>query len=504
MRPAASAAAAATLVLLVGSAANAQSDPRARPLMQMEGSSLTDVVDAFDPGSLWSLRATAGYQHIERNATLQREMAVVPAGMNLGVPQYQDIARYNQSINQLNLGLELAVFRDMALTLGLPVILSDNRSFSALSDTQAAQMAQTALLDGYMVNGMASSLFGVPFQSPQRGGIDTLKLGFQWDIFNQNRDPHLPTWLLRIEWRIPVGAPLTACSAGGMMGTDTSQAVCPGPRTSVPSYSPADSVSYMGSDFQRTPMSGASAGLTRPVHGLFLQTVLSRRYGPLEPYIGLEALAEIPAANLANFRFGSDRPLGQLYSFPPITGALLAGVEITPWENRESWQRVTIDLRFRGQYSSQGRDYSPLFDILGTSNSLPLTTPTWPVDDRGAMAANRRVDFTGTTGQQPYGRYTGYLAASFQAARFLRFQLGASVTYTTPYLMTATDPCNPNDNPPNNADGTPMNDLRAGCFHGLPDPQHRPVIDLPGQRFRFSNDFSWDIFLNIFFTPRFG
>ena len=46
--------------------------------------------------------------------------------------------------------------------------------------------------------------------------------------------------------------------------------------------------------------------------------------------------------------------------------------------------------------------------------------------------------------------------------------------------------------------------MRGGCVgNAVPDPQHRPVIDSPGQRFRVNDNFTWDLFINVALTPRF-
>ncbi len=109
----------------------------------------------------------------------------------------------------------------------------------------------------------------------------------------------------------------------------------------------------------------------------------------------------------------------------------------------------------------------------------------------------------------------GQLGLSFIATKWLRFSLGTAFTYITPHLMTATDACNPNEPASSISDPEfPGNDeasvrARRGRFSGgcvgdaTPDPQHRPVIDLPGQRFRFVEDLVFDLWVNVQVTPRF-
>jgi hypothetical protein len=263
----------------------------------------------------------------------------------------------------------------------------------------------------------------------------------------------------------------------------------------MPVYNPADSNNAMGTPamFQRTNMTNPDPGISRRVYGIYMQTIVSRNVGYFEPYIGLDFLLELPESGTQTFRFG-DVPYGQLSTYPPIQGSLVAGTEITPWENRETWQRFLIDIFVVGKYYSQGRDYSPLFDALGSSSSIPLVAPNYAINDQ---MMNRAIYFTGTTGIASHTDVSAHLRVTVQPARFLRFTVGGSVMYSAPYLITATDACNPNVRPADNSQ-------LGGCVgDAVPDPMHRPVIDGAGQRFRAVDDITWDFYASLSFTPRF-
>jgi hypothetical protein len=468
--------------------------------MLTEGAAVTDVVDASysttgnDP--FWSFRVNVGFVRTLRRTLVQRERSpltqpdpsmLAPAG----VAEFDDVARYTQIVNTLNIGAEIAIYNDLSLTFGLPLILSDSREL-----TNAAMSGRTPeqlLSDGYTHNGMATQLFGLPFRSPERSGVDQLRIGLKWDILNQARDPHWPTWLVRFEWRPPVGAVLRPCQGGDTVRCPRLDA--PRPEAAPGTTNTTDpAMGSMDPAYARAA-GPAEPGISRGVHGLYLQTVMSRRVGYVEPYIGLDVLFEVPGtANL--FRF-TDAPFGQLATYPPIQGSLVAGAEIVPWENRETWQRFAVDLSVRGQYYSQGRDYTVLYDALGSSNSVPLTSPSWAISDQPANDPRRAVWYSGLAGVHSHGRLSASLAIAIQAAKFLRFDFGSTITYVTPHLITATDACNPNEEPRSASE-------RGGCVSSaVPDPQHRPVIDLPGQRFRTTDDLIWDLFVTIALTPQF-
>jgi hypothetical protein len=185
------------------------------------------------------------------------------------------------------------------------------------------------------------------------------------------------------------------------------------------------------------------------------------------------------------------RPSGNLAGYqntlPPRVAELTAGVTAIPWEHRGRWQRVAIDFRLVGAWISEGRDYSPLYDALGTSQSPHLTEPNLEGIPDGATSL-RSVEFNGLTDIQAHGRVGGRLAFRMQAARYVRFTFGAGVFYETPHLITSTDACNPGVSPQ-------PNDTRMGrCRTGIINPHHRPVLDLPGSRFRLDGALMVDLF----------
>src|SRR5205085_8619485 len=115
---------------------------------------------------------------------------------------------------------------------------------------------------------------------------------------------------------------------------------------------------------------GKSRGTTR----LLLGTRWSYRYRFVEPYIGVDHAFEW--ASSASNRF---KPRGAgLYfgdtGLPSVTG-LTAGGSFVPWEHRGRFQQFSIDVRGRAEYVSAGRDYTPLFDVLGASGNPYLSLP---------------------------------------------------------------------------------------------------------------------------------
>jgi hypothetical protein len=176
----------------------------------------------------------------------------------------------------------------------------------------------------------------------------------------------------------------------------------------------------------------------------------------------------------------------------------LAGLEVIPWERREQFQRVVGDLRVAGTYHSAGREYSELFDALGSSNAASLRSanptgytstganPTHVPTSGSDSVPFQGVPFTGITDQQAYGSLSFSGTATWQAGEYIKFVVGLGITFNQSHLITAADACNPNlGNAPAGSSG-PCQAIQGGnqfTATGIPNPNHRDVIDLPGQRF---------------------
>ncbi len=102
--------------------------------------------------------------------------------------------------------------------------------------------------------------------------------------------------------------------------------------------------------------------------------MMSKRIKYVEPYGGFAALFEFQQDSSD---YGITDLQGSLVNHPPFVGTMILGMMVIPWENREKFGRLTFDLRFMGQYHSEGRDYSELFDALGSSDAASLRNPQW-------------------------------------------------------------------------------------------------------------------------------
>ena len=445
------------------------------PRLMSETAEVTSVVDAFDKDDPFDINLTLGFQQSFKHANIRRESTLDQPGLSTGgfLPRTENVAAYSQSVSTLMMGIDIGIFRDLALVLRLPLILSDTRE---MNDLNGSSGNPQRLQDS---NGQ--QLFSVPFKSPSRSGVDYLSGGLNYAIFNQQRDRTKPTWVVGVEGRLGIGAYLHACNDNAANGIK-----CPDP--SNPSVDRKD------------------PGIGRGMNALAFHTIFSRRYGYLEPYAGFRMMAEFAQSGSD---FGATNDLkGSLTNHPPLQGTFTMGTEVIPWERREQFQRLIVDLRFRGTYVSPGREYSELFDALGASSAGTLRSPNpvgYHLDPVGGVKSVRDpsqgdVYFRGITDQQAYGSFGASTSVSWQAGEYIKFTAGLAFTHNQSHLVSAADSCNPDFKSSQDvaASGPCRSSSTPGqqAITGIPNPNHREVIDLPGHRFSVDDTTIVDLWLS--------
>jgi hypothetical protein len=452
------------------------------PQLMSETAEITSVVDAFDKNDPFDLNLIVGFTQSWKNAKVRRETTLYQTGLSQGgfIPATENIASYSSSTSTLLVGADVGIYHDLALVLRLPIVLSWSQNLGDLNGS--AGIAQQILQDpaGSVLDpgsGQPGQLFSVPFTSPTRSGIDYISAGIDWAISNQQRDETKPTWVIGIEGRLAVGTPLHACNANPPQGMPQ----CPDPSA------PTDT------SRNREP------GISRGMHSLIAKTVWSRRFGYVEPYSGFWAQADFPTGDSD---FGKWNPVNNLERTPPLQGNFTLGLEVIPYEHREQFQRLSADFRFRGTYHSPGREYSELFDALGSSPAASLRTPnpaTWAAPTNSTVPSApspgyEKIYFTGVTEQQAYGSFSLGASATWQAGQYIKFTAGTSFTYAQPHLVTAADTCNPNILDSGQA-GPCRSTTGNMQVQGVPNPDHHDIIDLPGHRFSVDDTTIVDLYV---------
>jgi hypothetical protein len=461
-----------TAVLWPSAAAADEPVASKEPRLLRETGENTTVIDAFDKDDPFDANLLLTLRQSWKSANIRRETTLAQPGLSTGgfTAANENVASYSQSLTVLEVGGDIGIYRDLALSLRLPLILADSRE---LSDLDGSSKNPQRLQDP-----SGEQLFSVPFKSPTRSGVDQLGVGLNYAIFNQQRDETKPTWVIGAEARFAIGDRLHACNDG------------------APTKCPDPGANPMGP--------GRDPGISRGMHTLVANTVFSRRYGYVEPYAGFRMLVDLPQSN-SDFGATSDIR-GTLLNRPPIIGTFTVGMEVFPWENREQFQRVAVDLKVRGSYHSPGRDYSELFDALGSSQAASLRNPNPSAYKAGPDGFTSVVDpsaakvsFTGITDQQAFGSVGASAGVTWQASEYFKFTGGLGLSYVKSHLITAADACNPDFGKDPGSSGpcrTGTQTAGGGSPTGIPNPNHRQVIDLPGRRFSVDDTTIVDLWLS--------
>jgi len=460
-----------------------------RLVLMSEPLSYTDVVDALEAGDRFDLNAKLAFSRQLTTASVLRERAGVASGATA-----YDAATSRQIRNQLDLQVDVGLHRDLMAFIGGPLILSDTRNLSRPADVSRADAASR--LDEVASTGDPTALFSVPFASPVRAGFDHIAFGGAYAPVTQARARHWPTWVILISGERAIGELLSPCadtSAGRVCGTQSS----------------------VDLDGDGRPDGTRSAlhtpGMSRGVSAFVAETRISRRTGPFEPYAGVGARVEWASKARSRFAPHGDLP-GYPSMLPPRQMHATLGAAYIPWEHRGRHQRAAVDLRLMTRYFSGGRDYSPLFDALGTSAhpDLARSQPEGVIagggdgaqsacaaDGSGDCGVGNRVPFFGLTDVSPRLHYAARLALEVQAARFVRFDFAAALGFMPPYFAAASLPCGSGSSAGNRGQGLDA----ASCGSHASNPAYRAVIDAPGHRFEIRDE--WTLSLSASATAQF-
>ena len=478
------------------------SSPLAAQETGMTGAQYTEVVDAFDVGDPYDVSVSVQYQYTRSKSEVSRECL----GTDCVESRINDFIYYEKALEALDLWHILditgffGIFHDLQLKVELPIILQHTTSIKKHGDIDQANLNR--IMED-PVTGMP--LFTVPFNSTGRSGIDYFATGLEWGILNQARNESWPDWNIWLD---------------GVWGVG---------KIMKPS-------GHSGDDEFGAEATGGNAGVSRGNLGIRGGSKLGKRFKYINPYFGFEFLVEFPKRE-APYPFGNAVVYdGQVNLKPPMRGMMHFGLEIIPYEVPAKQQKFFIDLRFIGGYVSEGRDYSVLFDALGSSNDPSLNyfkgspdfwddevgasdfasqwntnygdeeelqwnnaTQSYDYRDSGrAYSPTKQETWTGLTDIENYGTFGGRFTFGFITGKWFKIMAGLGIAYQQPHFITFADQCN-SGTFESNEDGTRSNcTMFSNTEWGESsfNPDYRAVVDEPGNRFKLSSTLVFDVFVN--------
>jgi len=446
----------------------------------------TDVASAFDKDNDYDFNLQVGYRRSLKRGSLKRELT--GAGYTDEVHIVKDL-RFSQIRHTLSVRAEAAIFRDLALHLEFPIVLSDVRSLGfaqnggdscgTVGPPDCVSIANSTLIrQGFLPKSVTDQMTRdqieiagdthAPnmFYLPKRSGIDQMYLGLSWAPINQRRDPTKPTWVLGFEARIGIGSPMT--------------------------FNP-----YFNASIKESPLNPkGNTSVGRGVHQFHWWTSISKRYKYIDPWMTFFYM-------LPDAKDGSpyDKTFfelsGQERSGPRQRGGVEAGMEIIPWEQPASSNKFSIELRARLEGMFEGRGYSEMWEIFANNPILAgpcrSTTKVSDVDaarwNNGTycLDPNSTIPYPGLSSIENYAVFDASLAFNLDFSKHFRARLGLSLGHEQQHFITFGDA------------GRDIDDQKGITYENVREvnPMYRPYIDQVGRRWRVSETTVFDVFVSV-------
>lgn len=384
---------------------------------------LTRVASSFEEGDPFGMYLDFTFDRTQDTGKIVREW-------------YQDSKitdvtelRYAKYETKLGIDLNLGIYKDLELHVGVPIIFQQDRYWNFASGTTADNTTLYRNCGDARGNlcptpGQGTErLFevGDPYTASYRAGLGDFSVGVGWAPFVQKKDWSKPTWVLRFDWTIP-----TATRLNPSVPTSSSERGTVGDR----------------------------------LHKYTFSTAVSKRLWFAEPYVqiwytlpwrgpGFYSNCDTPtnASMGRGENCGVDKWTREETGLRPAhTGGFVFGSELTVFEKADTHQRVAFDLRGFFNYHSEGRYYTEVSDLLGKF-----------------------------TYSSDYGQVGGHVGFVGQAAEFVTLRAYASLAYNTERVLT-------NENIGTDLDGNGTVDVTANPVELNPNYDAR--LDRPGRRLR--------------------
>ncbi len=424
---------------------------------------ITRVASRGEPGNPFDLHITLRWDRSQERAQITREVPSAPTAANpAGGIADGDELRYTRTVNTVVPRVALGITSDLELHFEWPYVLGDDRTwrFGLGSSGPAGGVPgqpSTIESNGVNANGVPCDfdvdgtgpftcpLFQVaPVTTVYHGGrAGDLKGGIAWGIFDDREDPTKPFWLVGFDVTFPTAA---RYDPAGDRGTS--------PIWLSPHTDP-----------------GKVAAVGEKVWKWDLHTVLSRRLGPIDPYVkahvtlmsqssstysNCEHAAELagrlnPEMNAAAAANCATQGTAAGAKLPWIAG-LTFGTELVPYENDAEQQRVAVDFRLFADYTSSQRFYNELTDASG------------------------KIHWT-----EEYLTMGGFLGVYLRASRYVSLNMTASLSTATPHWLTGETLGNGGSWPAVDPSGSGITTDPTQM-----NPNFDWRYDAPGRRFRLS------------------
>ena len=395
---------------------------------------LTRVASSFEEKDPFGMFLDFTFDRTADRGTITREWYQVNSA---GVNELQDVTelRYQKYESKLGIDVNLGIYKDIELHIGVPIIFAQDRNWFYAGGTNERN---STILRNCSIDLQAqgtpcanpgsgqSHLFDPP-SSSYRSGLGDFTFGLAWNPFVQKKDPSKPTWTLRFDYTAPTSAVLNPTV-----------------------YTSNASRGNVGDGLHRYAFSTAvSKRISKYVEPYFEVHYTLAWRGP-KAYSNCDDKSLERQSHPENC--GTGPWTREETGIRPVhTGGSIFGAEITAFEREDRHQRVAFDFRGFVNYFSEGRYYNEMSDLFG---KLLYTSD--------------------------YGQAGGQFGFVGQAAEFVILRSYVSFAYNSEHFLT-------NENIGKDLTGNGTVDVSTNPEEINPNYDFR--IDRVGRRFRIEQQF---------------
>jgi hypothetical protein len=419
------------------------------------GAEVTRVATSAEENNPFELDFTVRYERGQKKAKVTREFVDATANVPFGATRNENELWYERVTNQVVARAAVGLYHDLELHAELPYVLGDNSTWSYTADSQRSIQLNGLTPGGACQPGQTdpstqqclttSPIFPVGTgQSVFHGGrLGDVSFGLAWGILSDRRDDYVPFWLVAFDVTAP-----------------TAERYDPGAGRDPLAFTSPYNLSTNQGPFGHK------------VWTYDLQTAISKRMGPLDPYVRAHVkLSQKSSQTYENCLHSQDlAALGQARSGlpgcddpawkdtatkPPHVAGLELGTELVPYEDKVAHQRFAIDLRLGGEYTTQSRWYNELTDATG------------------------KLLWT-----DPYVTFRALAGLYLRASAYVQLRAVASLAHEFTHFISG-EPMGK----------TPGDAVTPGSNGEVPNPNFDWRYDAPGRRFRVSQTTVFDLTL---------
>lgn len=428
---------AAVAAALVTGAAPARANPRSL------------VPSAGVPGEPTLFHVHLDYEYQVDQALVAREEAgeagtdpldALPRDRELDFSQYRHV---------LTPRAELGIFRDTWLSFAAPIVIGQARELELASGVDRNGL--TTVEDGILAaqgfdarDPSAAPPGNLMFRGVSRSGLDQLHVGLGVAPMNQRRDDTKPTWKIGADLRLAVGR---------VMRFD---ALAPGSET----------------------------GISSGVHELRVWTSVDRKFRWMEGWFELFWQAPLGIRDTSLFK---DPGFGVTNHQLSQQGGASFGLETYVLDDKQTGNRISIDLGARIVGHFEGRGYSEMWEVFALAGDSRGAGPL--ILDRDPTTSGvQAMSHPGISNIENYLETAGQFAVRASLGQHVRFAAIVDVKWKTDHVISFADAgidlptCGQGVTPCENE----TNDLVNPGTREV-NPIHAPLIDLVGHRY-FSQD----------------